>query len=186
MIGILLSLLTKFFLLLSIVLGLSTLPSFSDSNNNGVIATLDQEGLFRSSLFGQRVFKEVSDESEILLAQELLLQSQLETEESLLTAERKKIDIEKFKKLASAFDKKVQKIRAETTENRMKLGEYSESERNRFFKIILPVLVQLSDEFGITTLLDHRMAILSRKDITDAAIERVDKIIGDGKKVTED
>ena len=115
------------------ILGLSTLPSFSDSNNNGVIATLDQERLFGSSLFGQRVFKEVSDESDILLAQELLLQSQLETEESLLTAERKKIDTEKFKKLASAFDKKVQKIRAETTENRMKLGEYSESEQNRFF-----------------------------------------------------
>ena len=167
------------------ILSISTLPSFSDSNNNGVIATLDQEGLFRSSLFGQRVFKEISDKSDILLAQELLLQSQLETEESLLTAERKKIDIEKFKKLASAFDQKVQKIRAETTENRMKLGEYSESERNRFFKIIIPVLVQLSDEFGITTLLDHRMAILSLKDITDVAIERVDKIIGDRKEVTE-
>jgi len=168
------------------ILGLSTLPLFSDLNNNGVIATLDQERLFRSSLFGQRVFKEVSDESDILLAQELLLQSQLETEERLLTVERKKIDTEKFKKLASAFDKKVQKIRAETTENRMKLGEYSESEQNRFFKIILPVLVQLSDEFGITTLLDHRMAILSLKDITDAAIERVDKIIGDGKEMTKD
>ena len=179
------SVLTRFFLLLSMILSISTLPSFSDSNNNGVIATLDQEGLFRSSLFGQRVFKEISDKSDILLAQELLLQSQLETEESLLTAERKKIDIEKFKKLASAFDQKVQKIRAETTENRMKLGEYSESERNRFFKIIIPVLVQLSDEFGITTLLDHRMAILSLKDITDVAIERVDKIIGDGKEVTE-
>ena len=179
------SVLTRFFLLLSMILSISTLPSFSESNNNGVIATLDQEGLFRSSLFGQRVFKEISDKSDILLAQELLLQSQLETEESLLTAERKKIDTEKFKKLASAFDQKVQKIRAETTENRMKLGEYSESERNRFFKIIIPVLVQLSDEFGITTLLDHRMAILSLKDITDVAIERVDKIIGDGKEVTE-
>jgi len=115
------------------ILSLSTLPSFSDSNNNGVIATLDQEGLFRSSLFGQRVLKEVSDKSDILLEQELLLQSQLETEESLLTAERKKIDTEKFKKLATAFDKKVQKIRAETTENRMKLGKYSENEQNRFF-----------------------------------------------------
>ena len=55
-----------------------------------MIATLDQERLFGSSLFGQRVFKEVSDESDILLEQELLLQSQLETEESLLTAEEKK------------------------------------------------------------------------------------------------
>jgi len=68
----------------------------------------------------------------------------------------------------------------------MKLGKYSENEQNRFFKIIIPVLIQLSDEFGITTLLDHRMAILSLRDITDVTIERVDKIIGDGKKMTED
>ena len=59
---------------------------------------------------------------------------------------------------------------------------FSEGERNRFFKIILPVLVQLSEELGITTLLDHRMAILTLKDITVVAIERVDEIIGDGKE----
>jgi Skp family chaperone for outer membrane proteins len=165
---------------------LSTIPSFSDSNNNVMVATLDQERLFRSSLFGGRVSQEVSDKSDILLAQELLLQSQLEEEESLLTVKRKKIDTEEFKKLASAFDQRVQKIRAETTENRIKLSEYSKNERNRFFKIILPVLVQLSEEFGITTLLDHRMAILSLKDITDVAIERVDKIVGHGKEVTND
>ncbi len=92
------------------ILGLSTLPSFSDSNNNVVIATLDQERLFRSSLFGQRVFKEVSDESDILLAQELLLQSQLETEERLLTAERKKIDTEKFKNLLLRLIKRYKKL----------------------------------------------------------------------------
>ena len=46
--------------------------------------------------------------------------------------------------------------------------------------------MQLSEEFGITTLLDHRMAILSLKDITDVAIERVDKIVGHGKEVTND
>ena len=167
------------------ILGLSSFPSFSESNNNVVVATLDQEGLFRNSLFGQRVFKEVSDKSDILLEQELLLQSQLETEESLLTVERKKISTESFAKLASAFDQKVQKIRAETTQNRMKLSEYAESERIRFFKVILPVLMQLSDEFGITTLIDHRMIILSLNNITDAAIERVDKTIGDGKETFE-
>ena len=167
------------------ILGLTALPSFSEPNSNAVIATLDQERLFRNSLFGQRLIKEVNDKSDILLAQELLLQSQLEAEENLLTVERKKMSTEKFKKLASAFDQKVQKIRAETTENRMKIGDYSESERNRFLKVILPVLVQLSDEFGITTLLDHRMIILSLNDITDAAIERVNKTIGEGKEEIE-
>jgi Skp family chaperone for outer membrane proteins len=167
-----------------LVMGLVFLASigFSDVSKSSEIATLDQESLYRNSFFGQRVFKDISDQSEVLLANELLLQSQLESEETSLTKKRKTIETDEFKKLAAAFDKKVQKIRAETTESRMKLGEYSEGERNRFFKIILPVLMQLSEELGITTLLDHRMAILSLKDITDAAIKRVDEIIGDGKE----
>ena len=168
------------FLLVGLVLWASV--GVSDVSKSSKIATLDQESLYRNSLFGLRVFKDISDQSEVLLANELLLQSQLESEEASLTKKRKTIKTDEFKKLAVAFDKKVQKIRAETTENRMKLGEYSEGERNRFFKIILPVLVQLSEELGITTLLDHRMAILSLKDITVVAIERVDEIIGDGKE----
>ena len=55
------------------------------------IGTLDQDALFRNSLFGQRVLQEVSDESELLLAKELSLQSELETEEQSLTVKRKTI-----------------------------------------------------------------------------------------------
>ena len=150
------------------------------------IGTLDQDALFRNSLFGQRVLQEVSDESELLLAKELSLQSELETEEQSLTVKRKTIKIDEFKKLAAEFDKKVQKIRLETTEARISLSNYSDSERNRFFKIVIPILVQVSEEFGLSTLLDNRMVILSLKDITDVAVKRVDKAIGDGVDITND
>lgn len=150
------------------------------------IATLDQDRLFRSSLFGQRVLQEINDKSDELLANELLLQSQLESEEQALTEQRKTIDIEAFKVLAANFDEKVQRIRAETTEARIELNEYSEAERNRFFKLITPVLVELSKEFGVSTLLDHRMVIISLNDITDHSLNRVNKIIGAGKVVKND
>jgi len=129
------------------------------------IATLDQDRLFRSSLFGQRVLQEINDKSD---------------------EQRKTIDIEAFKVLAANFDEKVQRIRAETTEARIELNEYSEAERNRFFKLITPVLVELSKEFGVSTLLDHRMVIISLNDITDHSLNRVNKIIGAGKVVKND
>ena len=130
--------------------------------------------------------QEINDKSDELLANELLLQSQLESEEQALTEQRKTIDIEEFKVLAANFDKKVQRIRAETTEARIELSEYSEAERNRFFKLITPVLVELSKEFGVSTLLDHRMVIISLNDITDRSVIRVNKIIGDGDDVNYD
>ena len=88
------------------------------ANESMSIGTLDQDALFRNSLFGQRVSQEVSDESELLLTKELLLQSELEAEEQSLTVKRKLIGTEEFKKLAEEFDEKVQKIRTETTEAR--------------------------------------------------------------------
>ncbi len=158
----------------------------ADNLGSDSIATLDQDRLFRSSLFGQRVFQEINYKSDELLANELLLQSQLESEEQALTERRKTIDIEEFKILAANFDKKVQKIRAETTEARIQLNEYSEGERNRFFKLITPILVELSKESGVSILLDHRMVIISLNDITDHSLNRVNKIIGTGKDVDTD
>ena len=167
-------------------IGLFAGPLISVASESVSIGTLDQDALFRDSLFGQRVLQEVSDESELLLAKELSLQSELETEEQSLTVKRKTIETEEFIKLAAAFDEKVQKIRLEITEARISLNNYSESERNRFFKIVIPTLVQVSEEFGLSTLLDHRMVIISLSDITDVAVKRVDKAIGDGMEITGD
>jgi len=158
----------------------------SYANSKSLIATLDQERLFRDSLFGKRVLKEVNEKRDALIANELLLQSQLEAEEESLTKARKTIGIDEFKLLAADFDDKVQRIRSETSKSRVKLNEYSESEREKFFKLIVPILIDLSNEFGISTLLDQRMSILSLNDITDSTIARVDSIIGNGKKTSED
>ena len=155
--------------------------STAEGLNTDTIATLDQDRLYRNSLFGQRVIQEINEKSDKLLANELLLQSQLEAEERALTEKRKTIEIEEFKILAADFDEKVQNIRAETTEARISLNEYSEAERNRFFELAIPILVDLSKEFGVSTLLDYRMVIISLKDITDHSITRVNNIIGDGQ-----
>jgi Skp family chaperone for outer membrane proteins len=161
-------------------------PLISIASEPTNIGTIDQDALFRESQFGQRVLQEVNEESELLLAKELLLQSELETEEQSLTVKRKIIGTEEFKKLAAEFDEKVQKIRSETTEARINLKKYSDEERNRFFQIVFPILLELSEEFGLSTLLDHRMVILSLKDMTGVAVDRVNKAIGNGKEIISD
>ena len=178
--------LTRNFRVFIILVSVFVCPLISVANESMSIGTLDQDALFRNSLFGQRVSQEVSDERELLLAKELLLQSELEAEEQSLTVKRKVIGTEEFKKLAEEFDEKVQKIRTETTEARISLSTYSDEERNRFFQIALPILVKLSEELGLSTLLDHRMVILSLKDITEVAVDRVNKVIGNGKEIVND
>jgi Skp family chaperone for outer membrane proteins len=178
--------LTRNFRIFIFLVSVFVYPVISVANESMSIGTLDQDALFRNSLFGQRVSQEVSDERELLLTKELLLQSELEAEEQSLTVKRKLTGTEEFKKLAEEFDEKVQKIRAETTEARINLSKYSDAERNRFFQIALPTLVQLSEELGLSTLLDHRMVILSLKDITEVAVDRVNKAIGNGKEIIND
>lgn len=178
--------LTRNFRIFIFLVSVFVYPVISTADESMSIGTLDQDALFRNSLFGQRVSQEVSDESELLLTKELLLQSELEAEEQSLTVKRKLIGTEEFKKLAEEFDEKVQKIRTETTEARINLSKYSDEERNRFFQIALPTLVLLSEELGLSTLLDHRMVILSLKDITEVAVDRVNKAIGNGKEIIND
>jgi Skp family chaperone for outer membrane proteins len=164
---------------------LSAALLFAEGLKTDTIATLDQEKLYRNSLFGQRVVQEINEISDELLANELLLQSQLEIEEKALTKKRKIIEIEEFKILAAEFDKKVQRIRADTTEARIKLNRYSESERSRFFELSIPVLIELSEELGVTTLLDNRTVIISLNDITAYSVIRVDEKIGDGTAISK-
>ena len=72
-------------------MSLFAVPLISVASESVSIGTLDQDALFRNSLFGQRVLQEVSDESELLLAKELSLQSELESEEQSLMVKRKTI-----------------------------------------------------------------------------------------------
>ena len=83
---------------------------FADNLESASIATLDQDRLYRSSLFGQRVLQEINDKSDKLLANELLLQSELESEEQALTETRKRLILRSLKFLQLILMKKFKKL----------------------------------------------------------------------------
>ncbi|MFN6978121.1 MAG: OmpH family outer membrane protein, partial [Gemmobacter sp.] len=63
------------------------------------------------------------------------------------------------------------------------LARRREAERQRFFEAALPVLGQLARDAGAVAILTDQAIVLSfdRIDITDAAIARLDAVLGTGE-----
>jgi Skp family chaperone for outer membrane proteins len=148
----------------------------------GPVLTLDQERLFQQSLFGQALLARHQADLDALLAENRRIEAALEAEELDLTQRRPTLPAEEFQKLATAFDDKAEDIRAAQTNKDRVLAQRLEDERQRFFEAVAPILAALLQESGATAIIDKRAVILSfdRIDMTDAAVARIDRVLGDG------
>lgn len=150
------------------------------------ILVLDPERLFERTQLGQAISARLQQEREALIARNRQLEADLEAEELALTEKRAETSPEEFRALADAFDEKVQQIRQDS-ERRMR-----EHERNRerapldFMRQVEPVLVELMLEAGASVVMDRRSVLLRNDvvDITDAAVQRIDTLLGNGGPVT--
>ena len=170
------------------LLGGALLPGAGPANAQSVgvvqsdILVLDPERLFESTLLGQAISAQLQQEREALIALNRQLETELEAEELALTEQRDETTPEEFRTLADAFDEKVQKIRQDS-ERRVR-----EHERNRerapldFMRQVEPVVVALMREAGASVVMDRRSVLLRDDvvDITEAAIQRIDTILGAG------
>jgi len=146
------------------------------------ILRLDQDRLFRQSLYGQRVLAELEAATRALAAENARIDEALSAEEQDLTAQREDLSPEEFRALADAFDTKVVGIRKAQDAKTADLNASLEQGRIKFFEQAYPVLGQLVQEAGALAILDSRAIVLSSSaiDVTDLAIQRVDTAIGDG------
>lgn len=146
------------------------------------ILTLDREQLFARTLYGQRVNRELEAASTAMAAETRAIEAALEAEEQALTEQRATMDPEAFRELASAFDDKVQALRAEREAAESDLLAQIEAAQLAFFNRIGPVLGQLVRDRGAVLIVDRRAVLLAATDIdiTSAAIERIDAGLGDG------
>ena len=87
-----------------------------------------------------------------------------------------------FRKLADAFDRKVEEIRTRQARKNTDLNLWAEGEQRRFFKAALDQIVALAQELRAKMILDDRLVIVSsgQVDITPLLIRRVDAALGDG------
>ncbi len=150
------------------------------------LLTLDDQRLFAESRFGKTLLARQEVEKQALAAENRQIEAGLETEERDLTGRRAVLPKEQFQPLAEAFNAKVEGIRKAQDVKSRDLTRRFEEERRRFFETASPVLGQILVERGALAIIDKRAVFLGFEnlDITDAAIARVDAVLGDGPPAT--
>ncbi|WP_309664516.1 OmpH family outer membrane protein [Tabrizicola sp.] len=153
-----------------------------DATKNSVVLTLDQDRFFAGSVFGKAALQREQTAVDALAAENLKIEQALEAEEKDLTTKRAALPAAEFAALATAFDTKVENIRAAQDAKSRDIGRKRDEDRQRFFQAAVPALGALLTEMGAVAILDKGAIILSLSviDVTDAAIARVDASLGDG------
>ena len=146
------------------------------------LRTIDDERLFRGSLFGARVAEEIEAASRSLEAENDRLLEELTAREAELTELRNEMTVEAFRAAANAFDVQAETVRRNQAEKRQRLVQFEESERRRFFSGTPEILQDVLERLGGQVLIDARAVIigLPEMDMTDEAIAAIDEAIGDG------
>jgi len=146
------------------------------------IYTLNQDLLYSRSAFGARVLRERAARRKALEAENTRLEAGLKAEEKKLTDQRKGMVPKEFRKLADAFDIKVQKIRKDQAAKSEALKKWAAERRTRFFKLAYPILLKMAAELNAVAILDERVTLISSQDInlTDRAVLRMNAEFGDG------
>ncbi|MDQ2088513.1 OmpH family outer membrane protein [Marimonas arenosa] len=149
------------------------------------IVVIDTNQLFAESAFGQRVKNEIEADSRALAAENRRIEAELAAEEKALTEERAGMTPQAFRDKADAFDAKVRRTREEQEAKALALAEESDKAQRRFLTVAQPVLEELMAETGAALLLDQRAVLLSVQEIniTDVAVRRIDRAIGDGSAI---
>lgn len=158
------------------------------ASGTGPILTIESDRLFSESAFGQRVAQEIEAEQSVLLAENRKIEAELTDEEKRLTELRKDMTPEDFRAVADAFDARVQEIRRIQDAKGRAIGERREQERKEFLQAAGPILARMLQDSGAAVILERRSVFFSLDtiDVTTRAIERLDRVIGDGTQSSND
>jgi Skp family chaperone for outer membrane proteins len=163
------------------VLSGATGIAVAQENPAVAILTIDQERLFLESEFGEALLAREQALAKELDAENARIEGELIAEEQDLTDRRGTLTAEEFSALATAFDEKVVRIRAEQDAKLRELTRSRDGDRKAFFRAAIPVLRDLLVERKALAIIDKSTIILSLSaiDVTDAAIAKVDAALRD-------
>ena len=151
------------------------------------VLTLDQDRMFADSMFGRAITARIEAAAQNLASENRRIEAELEAEERELTDQRPTMEPAAFRALGTAFDAKAERLREEQAAKGRALSRDRDEQRQRFLQAAVPVLADLMGEMGALVILDQAAIVLSfdRIDVTDAAIARLDQVLGDGSTLTE-
>lgn len=165
------------------LIGMAAVASAQDVGvTQSPIVVLDTEEVFGATILGRSIATDLAEKVQALAAENQRITAELEAEEKELTEKRKTLDAAAFRKLADEFDAKVQRIRVEQDAKQRELQALREAERQSFLDSIAPILSAIAREHGAYVVLEQRNVLLSAGsiDITDEAIERINKALDHG------
>ncbi|MCA0943034.1 OmpH family outer membrane protein [Salipiger pacificus] len=143
------------------------------------ILTVEIDRLYAESDFGKQVSELLEETGTAIAAENRRIEAELTAEEKSLTEKRRTMDPAAFRKLADAFDTKVQELRDAQDSKARTLGNLSEERRRVFISRAEPVLADIMRDAGASVILDQRTVFLSTNaiDITEAAISRMNELL---------
>lgn len=146
------------------------------------LLTVDWEGLYQRSAWGQRVARDIAVAGGDLTRENNRVTEELTAEERDLTKRRAGMAPADFRAAADAFDSKVVGIRrAQETKSRA-IAALADEERRAFISAALPLLDTVLVSRGATAVIDARVIIRSlvSLDVTEDMVTLADQRLGDG------
>lgn len=160
-----------------LIAGLHSLPAIGQNlgTPRSQVLVLDSERAYSASAAGQQITKDLEARLAGLVSENRRIEAELATEELKLTDERVSMEPVAFRKLADAFDQKVQQIRTEQDAKQQELQRLRDAEQQSFIEAMTPIISAIASEYGALVILERRNVLLSAGsiDITDAVIARI-------------
>ncbi len=149
-----------------------------------VVLTINSNEFYAKSAYGKQVAQEIQARSAVLAAENSRIEAELKAEEQDLAQRRQSTDPNVFRRLAEAFDKKVQNTRAVQEKKSAEITSAEQVSQREFQKVALPVLEDIMTETGAAVILEQSNVLISATsvDVTDLAIARLN-IILDGQNM---
>jgi len=146
------------------------------------VATINQDRLFTGSLFGKNFNEKFQNDANILAEENRRIEKELADEEADLTQKRKELSNTEFRALAAVFNEKVEIIRHDQAQKVNALNTSRIQAQRAFFVQAQPIIAKLMQERGIQFILNDQAIFMSGTsgDITDSAIEHIDRVLGVG------
>lgn len=166
----------RFLVLLALAISTATISFAQDLGAPlSPVLVIDSDRVFRASLTGKKINEDLEVRLEALATENRIIEAELVAEELELTNRRKGMVPAEFRKLANAFDKKVQEIRFSQDAKQRELQQLRDDENQSFIGTITPILSAIGRERGALLILERRSVLLSADtiDITEEAIARI-------------
>lgn len=175
--------LTRLLSALPLLMLLALQAPAQDVASDGAVAQIlvvDRARMFAESAFGKASLERERIAATALEDENAGIQAELVAEEQDLTKLRQTLSAADFSARATAFDAKVERIRAEQDAKARDLARIRDEDGKAFQRAALPILGELVAAMGAQVLLDKSAVILSLSsvDVTDEAIALVDAALG--------